>query len=79
MLKPRDYWPRWAQILQQYRLCSLAAWLLEAGGPFLLLSAQALYFGKSWWGSDQMLALAHTLEDAEEANAFAGFLSQEAK
>ncbi len=75
---PREYWPRWAQILQRYHLQSLAAWLLEAGGPLLLLSAQALYFGKDWLaGHEQILALARTLEDSEETHAFARFLAQE--
>jgi len=75
---PREYWPRWAHILQQYRLQSLAAWLLEAGGPLLLLAAQALYFGKDWLGrQEQTLALARTLEDSEETRALARFLSGE--
>jgi hypothetical protein len=74
MQTPREYWPRWAELLHQYNLDQFAAWMLEAGGPFILLGAQALYFGRSLGGTQQMDALARTLEDDNELRAFAAYL-----
>ncbi|MGZ6347443.1 MAG: hypothetical protein ACXWNC_07765 [Anaerolineales bacterium] len=48
-------------------------WLLEAGRPLALLSAQALYMGRPFFG-ETMHALARTLESDDEAHAFASFL-----
>jgi hypothetical protein len=77
MQTPREYWPRWARLLQQYKLDQFAAWMLEAGGPIALLSAQALYFGRGFIGTTQIEALARTLEDDSEARAFAEYLQAE--
>ena len=73
MQSPRDYWPRWAETLRRYQMDGLAAWLLDAGQPLALLSAQALYFGRPFLGAGAD-ALAHTLESQAEAGAFASFL-----
>jgi len=77
MKKSREYWPRWAETLRRYRLHDFAATLLEAGGPLALLGAQALYFSRSFFDSDQLTALAETLEEETETHAFASFLIQE--
>ena len=74
MQPPREYWPRWAELLKRFQLDHFAAWLLEAGGPLALLSAQALYFGRAFVGTGQLDALAHTLEDDSEVRAFAAYL-----
>lgn len=72
-MKPsREYWPRWAETLRRYQLHEFAASLLEAGSPLALLGAQALYFGRGLIESDQLMALAVTLE--EDSEAFASFL-----
>ncbi|HEY5901066.1 MAG TPA: hypothetical protein VIU39_00850 [Anaerolineales bacterium] len=77
-MQPREQWPRWAALLQRYRLDKMTAWMLEAGGPLLLLSAQALYFGRSLLGVQRADALARTLEDEGETRLFAAYLhSQE--
>jgi len=76
MKSPREYWPRWAEILRRYQLHELAASFLEAGSPLALLGAQALYFGRAFIESDQLIALAETLEENYEARAFASFLVQ---
>jgi hypothetical protein len=74
MKSPREYWPRWAETLRRYQLHELTASLLEAGSPIALLGAQALYFGRGLIENDQLTALAETLEEEQEAHAFASFL-----
>ena len=77
MKSPREYWPRWAETLRRYQLHGFAAMLLEAGSPLALLGAQALYFSRGLIASDQLTALALTLEEDNEARAFASFLVEE--
>ncbi len=77
MKSPREFWPRWAKSLRQYQLHDLVASFLEAGNPLALLGAQAIYFGGGFVKSDQLTALAETLEEETEARAFASFLIQE--
>jgi hypothetical protein len=76
MKSPREYWPRWAETLRRYQLHELAASFLEAGSPFALLGAQALYFGGGFVDSEQLTALAETLEREGETRAFASYLVQ---
>jgi hypothetical protein len=73
-MQRREAWPRWAALLQRYRLDQFAAWMLEAGGPFPLLGAQALYFGRSFLGPERTDPLAHMLEDEDEMRGFAAYL-----
>lgn len=77
MKSSREYWPRWAETLRRYQLHELTASLLEAGSPLALLGAQALYFSRGFIGSEQLTALAVTLEEDSEARAFAFFLLNE--
>ncbi len=77
MKSPREYWPRWAESLRRYQLHEIAASFLEAGSPLALLGAQALYFGRGFIESEQLTALAETLEEEHEARAFASFLIQD--
>ncbi len=77
MKSPREYWPRWAETLRRYQLHEFTASLLEAGSPLALLGAQALYFGRVLIESDQLTALAETLEEEQEAHAFASFLTNQ--
>jgi len=77
MKSPREYWPRWAESLRRYQLHEIAASFLEAGSPLALLGAQALYFGRGFIESDQLTALAETLEEDDEARALAAFLAQD--
>jgi hypothetical protein len=74
MKSSREYWPRWAETLRHYQLHEFTASLLEAGSPVALLGAQALYFSQGIIGGEQLSALAATLEEDEEARAFASFL-----
>ena len=53
MQTPRAFWPAWADRLQTWKLDAFAAWLLEAGGPYTLLGAQALYFARPFLGGEQ--------------------------
>jgi len=75
MKASRKYWLRWAETLRRYQLHEITASLLEAGSPLALLGAQALYFGRGLIESEQLTALAETLEEDEEARAFAAFLT----
>ena len=78
MQTPRAYWPAWAERLQHWKLTAFAAWLLEAGGPFALLSAQALYFALPFLGGEQIEVLANMLEEDDEVLAFVSYLHKEA-
>ena len=78
MQTPRAYWPAWAERLQHWKLTAFAAWLLEAGGPFALLSAQALYFASPFLRGEQIEFLANMLEEDDEVLAFASYLHKEA-
>ena len=75
MQTPREYWPRWAALLQRYHLDQFAAWMLDAGEPLALLGAQAIYFGRGLLPAGEVDALARTLEDDSEVRAFAAYLS----
>ena len=77
MKSSREYWPRWAETLRRYQLHELTASLLEAGSPLALIGAQALYFGGGFIVNDQLTALALTLEDENESQSFASFLTRE--
>ena len=78
MQMSRAYWPAWAERLQNWKLTAFAAWLLEAGGPFTLLSSQALYFARPFFFFFYVEALAHILEEDDEVRAFANYLREEA-
>jgi hypothetical protein len=75
MHSSREYWSNWADMLRHYKLDGLASWLLDAGRPLALLSAQALYAGRPFLGETAQ-ALAQTLESDDEASAFASFLDE---
>lgn len=77
MKSPREFWPRWVESLRRYQLHNLVASFLEAGSPLALLGAQAIYFGGGFLKSDQLTALAETLEEETETRAFASYLVQE--
>lgn len=72
-MSPRAQWSHWAEVLRRYRLDGLASWLLDAGRPLALLSAQMLYIGRPFLGTNAD-ALARTLESDDEARDFAAFL-----
>ena len=72
-MSPRAQWSHWAEVLRRYRLDGLASWLLDAGRPLALLSAQMLYIGRPFLGVTAD-ALARTLESDDETQAFAAFL-----
>ncbi|HVN15322.1 MAG TPA: hypothetical protein VMT73_06245 [Anaerolineales bacterium] len=75
-MQTREDWPRWVALLQRYHLNHFAAWMLEAAGPLALLSAQALYFGRSFLGTERADSLARMLENESETRAFIGFLQE---
>ena len=71
----RDHWTRWAETLRHYQLDGFAAWLLDAGRPLALLSAQILYVGRPFLGAGAE-ALARTLESDDELRGFVSFLDR---
>ncbi len=71
----RTNWTAWAETLRRYRLDGFASWLLDAGRPLALISAQLLYFGRPFIG-ETADALARTLESDEESRAFASLLDE---
>jgi hypothetical protein len=77
MQTPRAFWPAWAARLQSWKLTAFATWLLEAGSPLTLLGSQAPCFARPFIGGEQVEALARTLEEDDEAHAFANFLREE--
>ena len=74
MQTPHQEWSRWATVLQHYHLDGLTAWVLEAGGPFALLGAQALYFFRSFLGPERADSWARVLEDKSELRGFLTYL-----
>jgi hypothetical protein len=76
-MQPRSEWSTWAESLRRLKLDVVAAWLLEAGGPFTVLGAQAVYLSQPFMGGKKLDALAHMLEEDEETQAFARYLRGE--
>lgn len=76
MQTPHAYWSAWAENLRHWKLSALAAWLLEAGGPFILLGSQAVYFSQPFLGGEQIKALARLLENEAEVKEFVTFLRE---
>ena len=76
-MQPRLEWQKWAESLRRLKLDGFAAWLLEAGGPFTILGAQAVYLSLPFIGGKKLDSLAHLLEEDEESQAFARYLRGE--
>jgi hypothetical protein len=76
-MQPRSEWLKWAESLRRLKLDGFAAWLLEAGGPFTILGAQAVYFSQPFFRGEKLDLLAHMLEQDEESQAFASYLRGE--
>jgi hypothetical protein len=58
-----------------------ASWLLEAGAPLIILSAQAIYMSQPFLGGQRGNSwnlFAHMLEEEKEVQAFARYLRGEA-
>ncbi len=72
----RAYWPAWLDSLQRQNLDGLVGWLLEAAGPLKVIAAQLLYVGQPLLPAPaaQLYALAHLLEEEDEARDFAALL-----
>ncbi len=76
-MQQRSEWSKWAESLRRLKLDGFAAWLLEAGGPFTVLGAQAVYLGQPFLGGKQLDSLARMLEQDQESQAFARYLRGE--
>jgi hypothetical protein len=76
-MQPRSEWSKWAESLRRLKLDGFAAWLLEAGGPFTILGAQAVYFSQPFVRGEKLNLLARMLEEEEETQAFARYLRGE--
>jgi len=69
----RVHWLQWAENLRRYELDGIISWVLDAGRPLAILSAQVLYMGRPFLG-ETANELAITLESDDEARAFASLL-----
>jgi len=74
MQSPREDWLQWAETLRRYQAEGFVSWLLEAGRPLAILTAQVLYWGRPFFG-DTAQAVGQMLESDEEARAFAALLN----
>ena len=72
---PRESWREWGEMLRRYQLSGIATWLLEAGRPFAILSAQLLYVGSPFLGTGAS-RLARLLESDEDAREFVRYLEE---
>lgn len=73
---PRATWLVWSAALRRRHLDDFVAWLLEAGRPLALVSAQLLYISGPFLGSGAR-QLAQLLESESETANFVNFLAQE--
>jgi hypothetical protein len=73
MQTPREDWVRWAATLRRYQADGLVSWLLEAGRPLAILTAQLLYWSRPFIGETAQ-SLGELLESDEDARAFAALL-----
>ncbi len=74
MHAPREDWLHWAETLRRCQADGFVAWLLEAGRPLAILTAQMLYWGQPFLG-DTAHKVGHMLESDEDARAFAALLN----
>lgn len=77
-MQSRADWPQWVETLRRFKMDGFASWILDAGAPLTVLSAQALYIGQPFMGGDKINALAHMLEEESETQAFVHYLRGEA-
>jgi hypothetical protein len=73
----RAFWPVWVARLQNWKLDGFVAWLLEAGAPLTLLSAQVIYFANPFFTGKHAQMVAEMLEEDGETRAFIDFLRQQ--
>jgi hypothetical protein len=68
-------WREWADALRRYQLDGIATWLLDAGRPMALLSAQMLHIGAPFMGGTAG-RLASVLESDEWREEMGRLLEQ---
>jgi len=73
---PRPEWRVWRDGLRRYYLDGFAAWLMDAGRPLALVSAQFLHMGSPFLGEGAE-RLAQLLESDRESSEFMDYLSSE--
>ncbi|MBI9044828.1 MAG: hypothetical protein JEZ06_10100 [Anaerolineaceae bacterium] len=80
-MQQREFWVKWAQILQQWKVKDFAADALEAIGPLSIMLAQIVYFGQPFFrksmSAQQWSAFGGLLEDREICIEFVAYLRQE--
>ena len=76
MPSPREDWIRWAETLRRYQADGFATWLLDAGKPLALFTAQLLYWGQPFLGGTAR-SMGQMLESDDETKAFADLLKGE--
>ena len=74
MQSPREDWHRWAETLRRYQADGFVSWLLDAGRPLAIFSAQIFYLGRPFLGATAE-AIGQMLESDDEARQFAVLLN----
>ena len=81
MKTPSTAWQSWIDQIHKWGIGEFTATFLEASEPLNLLAAQILFMGqpllKGTRAEDDLLALAHMLEDPDETISFAANLREE--
>jgi hypothetical protein len=76
-MQSQPAWSQWAESLRRLKLDGFVAWFLEAGSPFTVLGAQAIYISQPFLGGEKTKVLAHMLEEEKETQAFIRYLRGE--
>ncbi len=74
MQSPREDWNRWADTLRRYQVDGFVSWLLDAGRPLAIFSAQILYLGRPFFG-ETWQNVGQMLESDDEARDFSRLLN----
>lgn len=80
MVSNQQIWLKWTNLIRRWGIQEELAVLLEAAGPMAVFGAQLVYLGQPLLSrlvpDDELQALAHMLEDTNQARSFASFLRE---
>lgn len=81
MILPNPLWHHWAQWLKSRRSNLFVATLLESLAPINVIGAQVIYLSQPLFRfiipDENLEAIAATLEDSQQTQAFVRFLREE--
>ncbi|MCI0520372.1 MAG: hypothetical protein L0Z70_08975 [Chloroflexi bacterium] len=83
MTTDQHIWRLWAEKLHRWGLGEMAASMMEAAGPVMLLGAQVIYLSQPFLGKSlpqgHLAAAARLLEEPERVRSFAAMLREDAR